>query len=150
MFKWLKRQRPEAALPAAAAGDAAGDAPVVDIQRLLHRLEWTTLKRLDGLLQGDHRTLMRGSGLDFADLREYQLHDDVRHIDWNVTARLQVPHVRQFTEDRELCAWFLLDLSPSVDFGSRQRKRSVSEAFVAVMARKSMRKSWAFAARPRC
>ena len=58
----------------------------------------------------------------------------MRHIDWNVTARLQVPHVRQFTEDRELCAWFLLDLSPSVDFGSRQRKRSVSEAFVAVMA----------------
>ena len=103
-------------------------------QALLQRLEWTVLKRLDGALQGDYRTLFRGHGVDLADLREYQLHDDVRHIDWNVTARLQVPHVRQFTEDRELCAWFLLDLSPSIDFGSRQRKRSVSEAFVAVMA----------------
>jgi uncharacterized protein (DUF58 family) len=103
-------------------------------QALLQRLEWTVLKRLDGALQGDYRTLFRGHGIDLADLREYQHHDDVRHIDWNVTARLQVPHVRQFTEDRELCAWFLLDLSPSVDFGSRQRKRQVSEAFVAVMA----------------
>ena len=113
--------------------DAASDA-VPTVQALLQRLEWTVLKRLDGALQGDYRTLLRGHGIDLADLREYQHHDDVRHIDWNVTARLQIPHVRQFTEDRELCAWFLLDLSPSVDFGARQRKRSVSESFVAVMA----------------
>ncbi len=113
--------------------DAATDA-IPTVQALLQRLEWTVLKRLDGALQGDYRTLLRGHGIDLADLREYQYHDDVRHIDWNVTARLQIPHVRQFTEDRELCAWFLLDLSPSVDFGARQRKRSVSEAFVAVMA----------------
>ncbi|MFT4174311.1 MAG: DUF58 domain-containing protein [Rhodocyclaceae bacterium] len=105
-------------------------------EHLLTRLEWTVIRRLDGLLQGDYRTLMRGSGLDLADLREYQYHDDVRHIDWNVTARLQSPHVRQFTEDRELTAWFLIDLSPSVDFGSRDvRKRSVSTEFVAVLAR---------------
>jgi uncharacterized protein (DUF58 family) len=103
---------------------------------LLRRLEWTVLKRLDGLLQGDFRTLMRGSGLDLADLREYQHHDDVRHIDWNVTARLQTPHVRVFTEDREMAAWFLLDLSPSVDFGSgEQRKSQVLLDFTAVLAR---------------
>jgi uncharacterized protein (DUF58 family) len=103
---------------------------------LLRRLEWTVLRRLDGLLQGDHRTLMRGSGLDLADLREYQHHDDVRHIDWNVTARLQTPHVRVFTEDREMAAWFLLDLSPSVDFGSgEQRKSQVLLDFTAVLAR---------------
>ena len=96
-------------------------------ERVLRRLEWTVIRRLDGLLQGDYRTLLRGAGLDLADLREYQLHDDVRHIDWNVTARLQQPHVRVFTEDREMAAWFLLDLSPSVDFGSTdQRKRTVS------------------------
>ena len=118
----------------APAPTAESSADVPSAQALLQRLEWTVLKRLDGALQGDYRTLLRGHGIDLADLREYQHHDDVRHIDWNVTARLQVPHVRQFTEDRELCAWFLLDLSPSVDFGSRQRKRSVSEAFVAVMA----------------
>jgi uncharacterized protein (DUF58 family) len=103
---------------------------------LLSRLEWTVIRRLDGLLQGDYRTLMRGFGLDLADLREYQHHDDVRHIDWNVTARLQQPHVRVFTEDREMAAWFLLDLSPSVDFGSGlQRKSGVLRDVVAVLAR---------------
>ena len=102
---------------------------------LLRRLEWTVLRRLDGLLQGDYRTLWRGGGLDLADLREYQHHDDVRHIDWNVTARLQVPHVRQYTEDRELTAWFLLDLTGSVDFGADQRtKLAVSQGFVAAVA----------------
>ncbi|MCB2003706.1 MAG: DUF58 domain-containing protein [Burkholderiaceae bacterium] len=105
-------------------------------EHMLRRLEWTVIRRLDGMLQGDYRTLLRGTGLDLADLREYQHHDDVRHIDWNVTARLQIPHVRVFTEDREMAAWFLLDLSPSVDFGSsEQRKRHVSAEFVAVLAR---------------
>lgn len=103
---------------------------------LMRRLEWTVIRRLDGLLQGDYRTLMRGTGLDLADLREYQHHDDVRHIDWNVTARQQVPYVRVFTEDREMAAWFLLDLSPSVDFGSGdQHKSQVLRDFVAVLAR---------------
>ena len=105
-------------------------------EALLKRLEWTVIRRLDGLLQGDYRTLFRGAGLDLADLREYQHHDDVRHIDWNVTARLQQPYVRQFTEDRELTAWFLVDLSASVDFGSdAQTKRTVAREFVGVLAR---------------
>jgi uncharacterized protein (DUF58 family) len=104
--------------------------------QLLKQLEWTVIRRLDGLLQGDYRTLFRGAGLDLADLREYQHHDDVRHMDWNVTARLQIPHVRQFTEDREINAWFLLDLSGSVDFGSHDtRKRDVLAQFVGVLAR---------------
>ncbi|MBC5765278.1 DUF58 domain-containing protein [Ramlibacter albus] len=105
-------------------------------EQVLRRLEWKVVKRLDGLLQGDYRTLLRGTGLDLADLREYQHHDDVRHIDWNVTARMNIPHVRVFTEDREMSAWFLLDLSPSVDFGSGElRKRNISAEFVAVLAR---------------
>ncbi len=104
--------------------------------RLLRRLEWTVLRRLDGLLQGDYRTLLRGAGVDLADLREYQAHDDVRHIDWNVTARLGTPHVRVFSEDREMAAWFLLDLSPSVDFGPPgQTKRDRLTGFVAVLGR---------------
>jgi len=104
--------------------------------QLLRQLEWTVIRRLDGLLQGDYRTLWRGAGLDLADLRAYQHGDDVRHIDWNVTARLLEPYVRQFTEDRELTAWFLLDLSGSIDFGSDERtKLSVSEGFVTVLAR---------------
>jgi len=121
-----------AATPEASAGVIDRDSA----EALLKRLEWTVLRRLDGLLQGDHRTLMRGAGLDLADLREYQHHDDVRHIDWNVTARLQQPYVRQFTEDRELSAWFLVDLSASVDFGSdRVTKRMLAREFVGVLAR---------------
>ncbi|VTU28063.1 hypothetical protein SRS16CHR_04190 [Variovorax sp. SRS16] len=115
---------------------AAAEAAASGVERALRRLEWTVIRRLDGLLQGDYRTLMRGTGLDLADLREYQHHDDVRHIDWNVTARLQVPHVRVFTEDREMAAWFVLDLSRSVDFGSGARaKREISAGFVGVLAR---------------
>ena len=107
-----------------------------DPERILRRLEWTVIRRLDGALHGNYRTLFRGFGLDLADLREYQYHDDVRHIDWNVTARLQTPYVRVFNEDREITAWFLLDLSPSMEFGSREmKKRSVSTEFVAVLAR---------------
>ena len=109
---------------------------VATSDQLLRRLEWTVIRRLDGLLQGDWRTLMRGAGVDLADLREYQFHDDVRHIDWNVTARLQVPHVRLFLEDRDLTAWFLLDLSGSIDFGSGDvNKLGISSALVATMAR---------------
>ena len=105
-------------------------------EAVLRRLEWTVIRRLDGLLQGDYRTLFRGFGLDLADLREYQYGDDVRHIDWNVTARLQTPYVREYHEDREVTAWFLLDLSASLDFGSGEvRKRGVSADFVAVLAR---------------
>src|SRR5437868_9159096 len=105
-------------------------------ERLLDRLDWTVIRRLDGLLQGDYRTLFRGFGLDLADLREYQYHDDVRYIDWNVTARLSTPYVREYHEDREVTAWFLLDLSPSVAFGSQTiEKRTVANDFVAVLAR---------------
>lgn len=112
------------------------DAPSREPERLLRRIEWTVLRRLDGLLQGDYRSLFRGFGLDLADLREYRHGDDVRHIDWNVTARLDTPYVRQFHEDREVAAWFLLDLSGSVDFGSQAvRKRAQSAQFVALLAR---------------
>lgn len=104
-------------------------------ENVLRRLEWTVIRRLDGLLYGDYRTLFRGFGLDLADLREYQYHDDVRYIDWNVTARQQTPYVRVYNEDREVTAWFLFDLSPSVDFGSRVKKQSVATEFVAVLAR---------------
>src|SRR2546429_9671777 len=105
-------------------------------EAILRRLEWTVLRRLDGLLYGDYRTLFRGFGVDLADLREYESHDDVRHIDWNVTARLQTPYVRVYNEEREVTAWFLLDLSPSVDFGSQDiKKRAVSTELVAVLAR---------------
>ncbi|MBL8057228.1 MAG: DUF58 domain-containing protein [Anaerolineales bacterium] len=107
-------------------------------ERILQRLDWQVIRRLDGLLQGDYRSLFYGRGVDFADLREYQAEDDVRYIDWNVTARLGTPYVRQYREDREVTGWFLLDLSPSMDFGTapgHSQKRAVLIDFVTTLAR---------------
>ena len=105
-------------------------------ERILQRLDWQVIRRLDGQLQGDYRSLFYGYGVDFADLREYQPQDDIRYIDWNVTARMDTPYIRQYTEDREISAWFLLDLSPSVDFGTMgNQKRTMLIDFVATMSR---------------
>lgn len=88
------------------------------------------------MLQGDYRSLFYGYGVDLADLREYHPGDDIRHIDWNVTARMDTPYVRQYVEERDLSAWFLLDLSPSMDFGPLQRlKRAVLVDVVATLTR---------------
>jgi uncharacterized protein (DUF58 family) len=92
-------------------------------ERVLRRLEWRVIRRLDGRLQGDYRTLFRATGIDVADLREYQPYDDVRHIDWNVTARMDVPHVRVYDADREVTAWLLLDGSASMRFGPVERRK---------------------------
>jgi uncharacterized protein (DUF58 family) len=105
-------------------------------ERILQRIEWQVIRRLDGMLQGDYRSLFYGYGVDFADLREYQPEDDIRYIDWNVTARMNTPYVRQYIEDREISAWFLLDLSPSIDFGTvKTIKRAVLVDFVTTLAR---------------
>ena len=105
-------------------------------EQVLQRLDWHVVRRLDGMLQGDYGSLFMGGGLDFADLREYQVQDDIRHIDWNVTARMNTTYVRQYIEDREITAWFLLDLSPSMAFGALGRhKESVMVDFVGVLAR---------------
>lgn len=137
MFSWLDRlRRPAAAEAADAAQDAATGSARDDPQHLLQQLEWTVLRRLDGQLQGDYRNLLRGAGLELADLREYMAHDDVRHIDWNVTARMQTPYVREHQEDREVAVWFVLDLSGSVDFGSGPvSKRQLACSAVAVLSR---------------
>jgi uncharacterized protein (DUF58 family) len=105
-------------------------------ERILHRIDWQVVRRLDGQLQGDYRSLFFGYGIDFADLREYQPGDDIRYIDWNVTARMDTPYIREYVEDREITAWFLLDLSPSMDFGSAAAlKRARLIDFVTTMAR---------------
>ena len=125
----LKLVRSEGKTPPAAPAAPGAES-------VLSRIEWTVLRRLDGSLMGDYRTLFRGFGIDLADLREYQVNDDARTIDWNATARLQVPHVRQFNEDREVTAWFLVDLSGSVNFGSGAiTKRAMAADFVALVAR---------------
>ncbi|BEL12103.1 DUF58 domain-containing protein [Actinoplanes sichuanensis] len=101
--------------------------------RLLRRLEWKLGRRLDGRLQGSYRTVWHGAGLDFTDLRAYTPEDDVRHIDWNVTARLDEPFVRQYTEDREMTAWMVIDRSASMRFGAG--KESAASDLAVVIAR---------------
>ena len=97
-------------------------------EKLLRRLEWRLGRRLDGRLRGAYRTLWRGAGIDFTDLRSYLPEDDVRHIDWNVTARLDEPFVRQYTEDRELTAWLVVDRSASMRFGRKAGEKAGQEA----------------------
>jgi uncharacterized protein (DUF58 family) len=101
-------------------------------ERLLLRLEWRVLRRLDGRVQGAYRTPYRGSGLDLAGLRPYVEQDDARHIDWNATARLDEPQVRQYTEDRELTAWLVLDRSASMTVAG---KGDLSGALALLLAR---------------
>jgi uncharacterized protein (DUF58 family) len=108
--------------------------PISD--HLLRRLDLPVVRRLEGLLQGDHRSPSRGDGLDLADLREYQFHDDVRRMDWNATARLGTPYVREYLEDREIPVWFLLDMSPSMLFeGVSVSKHTVLTEFTTLMCR---------------
>jgi uncharacterized protein (DUF58 family) len=111
-----------------AAADVVGrERRHMDAEALLKRLDWHVVRRLDGILQGDYRSLFTGHGFDLAEVREYQPEDDVRYMDWNVTARMGEPFVRQYIEDREITAWLLLDLSPSVQFGTLLFSSSVDE-----------------------
>jgi uncharacterized protein (DUF58 family) len=105
-------------------------------ERLLIRLEWRVLRRLDGRLAGGYRTAHRGTGTDLVGLREYTEGDDARHIDWNVTARLNEPQLRVFTEDRELAVWLVLDRSASMTVGAPGRgKNDVLSELALVLAR---------------
>jgi uncharacterized protein (DUF58 family) len=105
-------------------------------ERLLNRLDWHVIRRLDGVFQGDYRTLFHGEGLDLADLREYQPPDDIRRIDWNVTARMDRPYVREYVEDREVTAWMLLDRSASMSLGTVTRtKHQVLAELVVTLGR---------------
>jgi uncharacterized protein (DUF58 family) len=103
-------------------------------ERLLLRLEWRVLRRLEGRLAGGYRTVRRGTGTDLAGLRGYLEGDDARHIDWNVTARLNEPQLRVFTEDRELTVWLVLDRSASMTVGvpGRGKEDVVAELAVAL------------------
>ena len=94
------------------------------------------MRRLDGRVQGGYRTQRRGTGFDFAGLRPYVEGDDARHIDWNVTARLDEPQVREFNEDRELTTWLVLDRSASMVVGGPGRvKQDVLAELALVLAR---------------
>jgi uncharacterized protein (DUF58 family) len=105
-------------------------------ERLLLRLEWQVLRRVEGRVAGGYRTVHRGAGIDLAGLRTYADGDDARHIDWNVTARLNEPQLRVFNEDRELTVWLVLDRSASMTVGAPGRgKQDVLSELAVVLAR---------------
>lgn len=92
-----------------------GDRPADEIIR---RLTLDVSNRLDGMLHGDFMGIVPGRGTEPGETRQYEPGDDVRHIDWNVTARMQQPHIRETIADRELETWMLVDRSPGLDFGT--------------------------------
>ena len=102
-------------LPPANVPPSSSDTAPAEV---LRRLDLVITRRLDGLLHGEYQGLVPGHGSEMGETRGYQPGDDVRRIDWNVTARMQSPYVRETIADRELEAWVLADLSPSLDFGT--------------------------------
>jgi uncharacterized protein (DUF58 family) len=103
--------------------------------QLLRRLEFKVLRRLDGFLFGDYTGVFYGPSLDLAEVREYQPGDEVRRIDWSVTARTGKLHVRQYREEREITAWLIVDLSASMNFGTRRvLKREAALEFAVTAA----------------
>jgi uncharacterized protein (DUF58 family) len=122
-------------IPLPTDADGAGRAEAV-----LSRLQLTVTRKLDGLLQGDYAGLLPGPGSEAGESREYRPGDDVRRMDWPVTARTTTPHVRRTVADRELETWMAIDLSASLDFGTAQwLKRDLVIAAATAMAHLTVR-----------
>lgn len=101
-------------------------------EEIIRRLALDIDRRLDGMLHGDYMGIVPGRGSEPGEARSYVPGDDVRHIDWNVTARMQDPHIRETIADRELETWILIDRSPSLDFGTAScEKRDLALAAAA-------------------
>ena len=96
---------------------------VASTEATLRRLELLVTRKLDGLLHGDYQGVVLGAGVDAGEGRLYEPGDDVRRIDWNLTARTNVPHVRDTIADRELESWLVVDGSASLDFGTAQMEK---------------------------
>ena len=132
-FPWRAGRVARARRPAELAPPTGEPERAVGLEEGLRRLRWTVLRPLATRLGGEERSLLRGPGLEPSEVREYQPGDDVRHIDWNVTARADQPFVRESLTERALDVWLLLDLSASVDWGTaRCRKRDRAAEFAAV------------------
>ncbi|OGH99857.1 MAG: hypothetical protein A2Y25_05790 [Candidatus Melainabacteria bacterium GWF2_37_15] len=103
-------------------------------EKILRKVSLTTVKKVESRLQGDYKSIFHGNGLDFKEIREYTINDDVRNIDWNATARLGRPHVRVYEEERDHTIWLILDVSQSMEFGSKfTTKKDVMINFAALM-----------------
>ena len=116
------------------------DDQLQEILRRVRRLELRSRGRVREELAGQYHSSFRGQGIDFAEHRAYLPGDEVRNIDWNVTARMQDPYIRTFTEERELLVYLLVDVSPSTGFGSvRMSKRELAAEVAATLAFSALR-----------
>src|SRR6266545_8280672 len=110
-------------------------------ETLLRALEIDVRRRMEGLLAGDHRSAVLGVGTELAQVRPYQVGDDVRQIDWNVTARTGEAHVRVQIAERVLVTWLVVDTSPSMRFGTAERRKAdVAEGVAIAVAHMATRR----------
>ncbi len=105
-----------------------GEQNLEEILRRIRRIEISTRRMVDDVFSGAYHSVFRGQGIEFDEVREYQPGDDIRFIDWNVTARMNAPYVKRFMEERELVVMFLLDVSASSRFGTTIRTRQETAA----------------------
>jgi len=126
----LKDQRPTSVSPAVPP----------DVLRQVKLLELRTRGLVNSLFTGEYRSVFKGQGMEFAEVREYQAGDEVRSIDWNVTARMQRPYVKRYIEERELTVMLAVDVSGSERFGTRRRfKSEVASELAAVLTMSAIR-----------
>jgi uncharacterized protein (DUF58 family) len=136
VFRLFARAEPKAAGSAAAGGERAPrPALPADLLRKVRRIEIATNRLVDQGVAGDYHSVFKGLGMEFAEVRPYQPGDDVRTIDWNVTARMGVPFVKKYVEERDLTVFLVVDVSGSLSFGSRAiLKRELAAEIAALLA----------------
>ena len=106
-----------------------------ELAKKIRYIQIYTSKAVNDVLAGEYHSVFKGQGMEFDEVRSYQPGDDIRTIDWNVTARTGHPHVKRYVEEREITVFFLVDLSKSGGFGSREKlKNDISAEFCALLA----------------
>jgi len=141
-FAPRKPSAPRSGQPAAAASASSTSSTSsrrarlpADLMRKVRRIEIATNRLVDQGVAGDYHSVFKGLGMEFAEVRPYQPGDDVRTIDWNVTARTGAPHVKKFVEERDLTIFVVVDVSGSLSFGSRAiLKRELAAEIAALLA----------------
>lgn len=105
-----------------------------EVLKQVREIELSTKKLVDGLISGSYHSVFRGTGVEFSEIREYRAGDDIRNIDWNVTARFDKPYVKEFIEERDMSVYFVLDVSASGEFGNNlEKKRKAIEMVASLM-----------------
>ncbi len=132
MLRW-RRSAPAVRPPTPTASASLGAPAPLDVLQQVRRLELRMRRLVNSRFAGEYRSAYKGQGMEFSEVREYQPGDEVRSIDWNVTARLRKPYVKRYVEERELTVLLLVDCSASAHFGTRTRFKDDVELEVAAV-----------------